>query len=395
MLLLPPPGGVAFVKLALLTTDNREPFREYDKPEPWFGPAPEALLQGFARMPDLEVHVVSCTQRPMRSPATLAPNIRFHSLHVPPIGWLRTGYLGCIRAVRMLLRGLRPDIVHGQGTERDCALSAVFSGFPAILTVHGHMASLARGLSARPLSFHWLTARIEEFTLPRAAGVLCNSAWTESLVRPESRTTWRVSNAVRDEFFNTPPPAGGESAPVLLNIGDPVPHKRPLEVLETARALRGGGRAVRIQFISRFRGQSAYAREFFHQLDAAEREGWAQWLGPKSADELRACLDTAGALVHWPTEESFGLVVAEALARNLKVFTARTGGVPDVVANVDGAELVAPDDTRGLQAAIERWFDAGLVRPSHAAAVIRGRCHPDVVARQHIEVYRDLLKTSS
>jgi hypothetical protein len=35
------------MKIALLTTDNREPFKEYEKEIPWFGTAPEALLQGF------------------------------------------------------------------------------------------------------------------------------------------------------------------------------------------------------------------------------------------------------------------------------------------------------------------------------------------------------------
>jgi glycosyltransferase involved in cell wall biosynthesis len=383
------------VKVAFITTDNRDSFREHDKPEPWFGTAPEALLQGFARLPELEVHVISCTQAPLRSPARLAANVHFHSLHVPRLGWMRTGYQGCIRAVRRLVRELRPDVVHGQGTERECAMCAVFSGRPALLTLHGHMASIARSLRARPFSYHWLAARLENFALHRATGVMCNSEWTESLVQSRARQTWRVANAVRDAFFDTPPPAGGQSPPVLLNIGDVVPHKRQLEVLALCRDLRAAGCDVRLQFVSRSRGTGEYAAEFARQLQVAEREGWAQWLGPKSTDELLACCDIVGALVHWPTEESFGLVVAEALARNLKVFVARTGGLLDVTANADGAELFAADDRTGLQAAISRWLAAGAPRPTHAAAVMRGRFHADVIARQHLEIYRGLLKTSS
>src|SRR5471030_3182490 len=87
------------MKIAILTTDNREPYRQYDKPAPWFGTAPEALLQGFAQLPEIEVHVVSCTQQPMvSSPGKLADNVFFHSLHVPKIGWQRTLYQGCVRA---------------------------------------------------------------------------------------------------------------------------------------------------------------------------------------------------------------------------------------------------------------------------------------------------------
>ena len=96
------------MKIALLITDDREPTRKYNCEMPWFGTAPTALLQGFAEMPDLEVHIVSCTQRPMKSPEKLAENIFFHSLHVPNIGWLRTGYQGCIRAARRKLRDIQP-----------------------------------------------------------------------------------------------------------------------------------------------------------------------------------------------------------------------------------------------------------------------------------------------
>jgi len=59
------------MKLGILTTDNREPYREYHKPDPWFGTAPEALLQGFSNLPPAEVHFflhisVACPARENR-----------------------------------------------------------------------------------------------------------------------------------------------------------------------------------------------------------------------------------------------------------------------------------------------------------------------------------------
>jgi hypothetical protein len=109
----------------------------------------------------------------MRSPEKLAPNIFFHSLYVPKIGWMRTLYQGCVRAVRKKLREIRPDIVHGQGTEMDCAVEAVFSGFPNVLTIHGNMRLIARVNRVRPFSFLWLAARLERLTIPRSSGVVC------------------------------------------------------------------------------------------------------------------------------------------------------------------------------------------------------------------------------
>jgi hypothetical protein len=115
------------VKIAILTADSREHFHDYENPAPYFGTAPEALLQGFAKMPEVEIHVVSCVRQPVNSPQKIAPNIFYHSLHVPKIGWMRTLYQGCIRATRKKLHEIQPDIVHGQGTEHNNALGAVYS----------------------------------------------------------------------------------------------------------------------------------------------------------------------------------------------------------------------------------------------------------------------------
>src|SRR3954462_6579939 len=102
------------MRVAMVTTDGREILRSYESREPGFGTAPQALLQGMAKIPGLEVHVISCLQQPVSSPKQLESNIWFHALHVPKWGWLRTGYQGCIRAVRRRLKEIQPHIVHGQ-----------------------------------------------------------------------------------------------------------------------------------------------------------------------------------------------------------------------------------------------------------------------------------------
>ena len=181
------------MKVALLTTDNRGPFQDTDNTTPWFGTAPEALLQGFARLPEVEVHVVSCIRQPVSSPEKIALNIFFHSLLVPKIGWMRTLYQGCIRATRKKLREISPDIVHGQGTELDSGLSGALSGFPNVLTIHGNMKAIAEIYRSRPGSFQWLAAKLETPALKKTGGVFCNSAYTESLVAPRAQKIDRKS----------------------------------------------------------------------------------------------------------------------------------------------------------------------------------------------------------
>ena len=56
------------MRIALLTTDNREHHRKYELAQPYFGLAIEADLQGLVELPDLEIHVISCTQQLMPAP---------------------------------------------------------------------------------------------------------------------------------------------------------------------------------------------------------------------------------------------------------------------------------------------------------------------------------------
>jgi glycosyltransferase involved in cell wall biosynthesis len=379
------------ISVAILTTDKREFERDYQNSKPSFGAAPEALFQGLASLPDANIHVISCLQEPpVSSPEKLADNIWFHGLVVPKIGWLKTGYQGCIRAVKEKLREIRPDIVHGQGTERDCALSAVFSGFPNVLTIHGNMRKLAKVNKARPFSFPWLAARLEAFALPRSSGIFCNSGHTEDLVRPLAKKTWLVPNAVRDVFFSTPVCAPAPAVPLLLNIGYIDPNKAQNKILAMAARLRQRGAKFQLQFVGRM-DETPYSARFRELLDAARPHNYVTYTPEMPAPQLISLMDRASALIHAPGEEAFGLVTAEALTRNLRLFGFNVGGLPDVCAGIDAAVLVEPGNFGVLEEALMQWFASGAPKADNAAQKIRERFHPDVVARRHVEIYREVL----
>jgi glycosyltransferase involved in cell wall biosynthesis len=381
------------VRIAVLTTDNREHYKDYDDPQPHFGAAPEALLEGFRERDDLEVHVISCLQEQVRSPERIGPNIWYHALEVPRVGWLRTGYQGCLRAVRRVLRQIGPDLVHGQGTERDCAFCAVLSGRPNVVTVHGNVAELARLFGDKIGSYAWFSAKLESFALKRTAGVFCNSAYTEKLVRERARRTWRVPNALREKFFSPASPIQRGERRIILNVGVISPRKRQLEVLEIGRRLHKEGLPLEFRFVGHAPEGDPYAREFLKQVNAAAESGYASYRGLLNLDEIVRCFDECDALVHFPTEEAFGLVVAEGLARNLRFFGSRTGGIVDIVENVPGATLHDVNDWSGLSGELEAWARAPR---SHidAATIMRARYAPQVVAQRHLEIYREVLKAN-
>jgi len=378
------------LSIAILTAEKREHDKDYTNPKPGFGAAPEALLQGFAQLPEVKLHVLSCVRQPVKAPEKISDNIWYHSLVVPKIGWLRTGYQGCIRATRKKLQEIRPDIVHGQGTEHNNALCAIFSGLPNVVTIHGNMAALAQLFRARFGSYHWLTARLENFALGWTAGVFCNSAYTESLVRPRARKTWRVPNPLRHEFFARLPDASRPA--VLLNVGVITERKRQLELLDVAKTLHRHGLKFEFQFIGHLIPSDPYGAAFLERIKPLEAAGCARYLGEFGTSELIKRFDAAGALVHFPTEEAFGLVVAESMTRGLKFFGARLGGISDIAKEVPGAELFDPADWSGLTEAIAGWIRQGHPPlPDASAGLMSERYHPEVIARRHVEIYREVL----
>ena len=201
-----------------------------------------------------------------------------------------------------------------------------------------------------------------------------------------------MPNALRLDFFSPVPPKTPAGVPILLNVGVNEPRKRQLELLELARRLQQRGLKLELHIAGDRARHTDYGEKFSQVLAAAEQAGYARHLGQLSTSRLVATMDAAGALIHFPTEEAFGLVVAEALARNLKFFGAATGGLVDIAAGVAGAELFPPEDFTALENAIARWLEAGCPPPLASAAIMRERYHPLVIARRHLEIYREILR---
>lgn len=382
------------IKVAFLSTDNREHWRKYDVPSPLLPPAQATLLRGFSSLPEVEIHHISCSRRPLSAPHSEWENFHYHSVRVPHVGWGRSLHIGCVLAVRKFLAELQPDIVHGQGTENENALCAAHSGFPNVVTIHGNMAHLygqdllgAKGIY-RIAS--WLTARREDHALARTKGVFCNSRHTQQLVENRTPQTWLVPNALRETFLDSPLPNRTSSeSPRLINIGYINRNKRQIEILTHLAKLHQQGYKFKISFI----GTPCSNNEWLEVFEPAREKGWAEHLGYLSAEEIRTLMDQSDALVHFPREEAFGLVVAEALARNLRVFGSNIGGLKDIGHDIEGCALF--DTPSDLEIGLRDWFSIGSPANSLSQGIMKERYAPEVVAKRHLEIYKEVLNWSS
>jgi glycosyltransferase involved in cell wall biosynthesis len=100
-------------------------------------------------------------------------------------------------------------------------------------------------------------------------------------------------------------------------------------------------------------------------------------VGELDASAVAALYDSADAFVLPTLSESYGLVVAEAIARGLPVLSTVTGAIPDLVGHGDDAAglLVPPGDVDALADALENVIDDACLRARLAenARRVRGR----------------------
>ncbi|MDB6016923.1 MAG: hypothetical protein JWR19_1412 [Pedosphaera sp.] len=376
------------MKIAIVTTDNRQHFQDFANPAPYFGTAPEALLQGFAAMPELEVHVISCAQKPMKSPKKLAENIWFHSLYVPKSGWMRTSYQGCIRAVRRRLKVIQPDIVHGQGTERECAISAVFSKFPNVVTLHGNMRLIAEVNKAKPLSFNWLAAQLERIVLPRARGVVCITSYTQEAVKDLARKMWLVPNAVDASFFDAQP--APDDSGLILCAGF-ICHRKNQNAFIRALDSLAGKKKFKVMFVGEVVKEDPFVTEF-QELIATRP--WCTYGGFADREKLKGYLKTATMLALPSLEDNCPMVVLEAMAAGVPVLAAKVGGLPDLIEDGKNGLFCNPLEADSMAVGVQRILDnpqMARALAQTAKQMARERFHPLFIAQRHVEIYREVL----
>lgn len=390
------------MRVALLTTDSREHFKDYASHKPYFGTAPEALLQGFGMLSGVEVHVLSCTQQPMPAPEKLASNVWFHSLHVPKAGWLRTGYQGCVRAVRQKLKEIHPDLVHAQGTERDCALSAVLSPHPRLLTIHGNLRLIKKRMGFRPFSAMWLQSYLEGLVVPRFDGVICITNYTREAVEDEVPKTWVVPNAVDPSFLelgqqriydSCSRPSTLDSrprCPIILCVANIDERKNQNAFIRVLDPL-----AKKMSFEVRFFGgcgASDFAREF---RELIESRPWCYYGGMLGREKLRSQFEQADMLVLPTHEDNCPMVVLEAQAAGVPAIASNVGGVPDLIEDGVTGLLADPENPVTFYTAVEKLLinDGSLGEQLARAAYQKAfkQYHPRVIARKHLDIYRAAL----
>jgi glycosyltransferase involved in cell wall biosynthesis len=292
------------------------------KPSPNVHPAIEAILQGFEGLDGVELHVLFGSLRP---PIKIRDNqgaVRYHSIpYQRTLGVLSGGgFLGRLWALRRFVRSHSFDVVHAQGSERESALTAVFSGIPSVITLHGLMGEVVKMKGNRTLWHYWVAALLEHLAIKRADGVIAISPYALRVVLGLTSRARFIPNAVRREFYIE---SRGKRAdvPTVIFVGNLTHVKRPDWFIRAMVALWEEGLCFDARMLCMGTPRHPY---FIEMVAMAERLPVSRKIDLRyNVVDVATELEQADILFAPSTWESMGIAVCEAMAKGLCVVGSR------------------------------------------------------------------------
>jgi glycosyltransferase involved in cell wall biosynthesis len=266
----------------------------------------------------------------------------------------------------------------------------VFSGFPNVVTIHGNMRIISRVNRVKPFSYLWLAARFEAFTLPRSDGVVCITHYTQQSVAHLAKRTWVLPNAADNSFFEVDAAPASGAPPRILCVGLICVRKNQNAFI---RAL--DGLAAKRRFEVLFLGNVSPGRPYDDEFLALVRDRpWCKHAGFAGRESLKNHLHEATLVALPSLEDNCPMAVLEAMATGVPVVAANVGGVPDLVEDGVTGYFCDPLDAKSMSSAVEKALSSNeklheMGRVGKKRAL--GRFRPIVVAKRHLEIYREVL----
>ncbi|MCY7403722.1 MAG: glycosyltransferase family 4 protein [Cryobacterium sp.] len=250
------------------------------------------------------------------------------------------------------------------------ALAAQSTRLRMIVLAH-MVASLTSGLSADRTHLADLVDR-EGTALKSADRVIATSGWTRSELI--SRSLVQPRDVVTAYPGTDPAPAtiASRAGGRLLCVGVVAPHKGQ-DVLVRAVARLKEVSDWTCTFVGSLSTEPDFVADLKRTVRGEQLATRVSFAGTLAGRSLDAAYGRADLVVAPSRTESFGMVVAEALARGIPVVASRVGGIPEALSSSGAGMLVPANDSAAFETVLREWWASPPLRTELTTAAVEAR----------------------
>lgn len=287
--------------------------------------------------PRASVRRISAVYRPERG--TLG--------HLLRLLWVQSG-------LRFRVRRARPTVLLNLMPE-----GILWPSVPQITIVHDLLPLLYPG--EYPRQQYYFRYYVPAVLKHSRAVIVISESTKRDLLRfyrlPSEKVYVVLSGYDARRFSPGPRDIGNSGEPYLLYVGNIMPHKNLLRLIEAFSRVAG---QMPVKLVIRGSGRSAHVQALRDRISTLGLESRIDWQVYAPPDELPSLYRRAQMLLLPSLYEGFGLTALEAMACGTPVVAANTSSIPEVVG--DAALLVDPRDTDALAEALLRLLTEESLR---------------------------------
>ncbi len=288
------------------------------------------------------------------------------------------------------IRRLKPDLVHGHGTEGPFSLAALAGGRPCVISLQGIMEAIA---PIEPTLHNRLAVYSERWTLRRATHVQVKSAFSMEHLRKSdfAGSVHHVEPAIHERFWSTPTP---EPRIRIVTVGSLLTRKGIGDLLEAMGELAQNGVMPCLDIV----GSGPQRLEFEDLASRLRLSDSVIFHGELPPEAVHQLLAQGGLFVLASHIENSPNSIMEAMATGLPVVATNVGSVHNIVTSgVTGLVVPSKEPGRLATAISDVISNADQARSMGVAGrrVAKSRWHPDRIVPQMIAMYEKVLKDSA
>jgi glycosyltransferase involved in cell wall biosynthesis len=353
----------------------------------------QVLAESMASIQGFQVNVITSSRQFRDTRIIRDGNLNVTYFVTPPKANMFTLFQYTKWRILKRIEKIKPDIVHGIGTEHLWPYIAVSSSYPSVITMHGIMSEVKKNIKIPSFSRLRIFCQLERYVLKRAKHLIAISPYVESVVRPQTKAAiYPVENATHNFFFAAKPnPLLSRN---ILFVGNLSERKSVLDLLIAYKELCLEDNLEYRLILVGPKNKNRYSQRVQHYLHEHKLEAKVKIKGFLLPQELMKEYENAAFLVLPSVQETAPGVVTEAMSVGIPVIATRLKGIEHMVIDGKSGSLFPAHDISALKQQMRVLIENPRLRNDMGKlgrSIAVRRWYPGIITERTLEVYRTVL----